>query len=204
MAVAAGVMLAPQQSAHALTATDTETLARVSAYLNGMSSMRASFAQVSSTGAHAEGSITLRRPGRMRLDYDPPTPVLVIADGESLIYVDEELDQITHLDLEDTPAGVLVRDDLKLGEDSQVSVTNVSYPPGQVEVSVVLKAEPDAGAVTLVFDNQPLLLRQWRMRDAQGTHITVTLFDLEQGVDAPDRLFRVRDRRFFENGAFPD
>src|SRR3546814_8770255 len=66
-------------------------------YLNDIKTLQGRFVQTSSNGAYAEGAVYLDRPGHMRFDYDPPTPVLIIANGLSLLYYDEELKEATFL-----------------------------------------------------------------------------------------------------------
>src|SRR3546814_15920621 len=88
--IAAGLTLAPpplnplpiaSAEAAALSAEDRADVARVEAYLNGITSMKSSFLQSSSTGHVARGPVWLRRPGRLRLEYDPPPPIHITADG---------------------------------------------------------------------------------------------------------------------------
>jgi outer membrane lipoprotein-sorting protein len=151
--------------------------------------MTARFMQVSSTGAQAEGAMALQRPGRMRLEYDAPSPILVVADGRYLIYVDEKLNQVSHLPLESTPAGILLRDNISF-DDPEISVTDTRSKAGVAEIDVAMTNDRAAGLMTLVFSEQPFALRQWRITDAQGTETAVTLFDVHTGVDLDQKLFK--------------
>src|SRR3546814_7064037 len=83
----------------ALSPDDVAAVARVERYLNDIQTLQGRFVQVSSNGAYAEGDIYLDRPGHLRFDYDPPSPVLIIANGLSLLYYDEELKEATFLPL---------------------------------------------------------------------------------------------------------
>jgi outer membrane lipoprotein-sorting protein len=180
-----------------LSQADMTDLDRVEAYLNEAVTMKARFLQVAPNGGTSEGSFYLSRPGKMRLEYDPPVPILVISDGSWLIYHDKELDQTSWLGLDSTPAGILVRRNVKLrGED--VTVTGVQRQPGVLVISVVQTKDPAAGEMSLIFTTQPFQLRQWRIRDGQGQITTVSLFETRQGVNLDPKLFEFVDQKFFK------
>ena len=98
----AGTAAAPEPAP--LSAGEQALVGRIEAYFNGVRTMRARFLQSASTGQVAEGTVALQRPGRMRIEYDPPVPVLIVADGTWLIYHDRGLNQISYLPLGSTPA----------------------------------------------------------------------------------------------------
>ena len=180
-------------SAAQLTAADLEQVARVEAYLNGISSLSARFQQFSSDGELALGSIYVRRPGRMRVEYDPPVPVVLVADGILVSYYDHELDQLNQLPLSASPAWFLLRDPIDLAKD--VTVTAVRQGPGVLRVTMHQTDEPEAGAVTLVFSDQPLELRQWTLIDAQGREVRIGLHDVKMGGELANKLFATPRRR---------
>ena len=179
-------ILAPVASAQAETpppsAEDREILARAEAYLTAIRTMEARFVQISSNGALAEGSVTIMRPGRMRLDYDPPTPIRILADGTWLIYIDTELDQVSHLSLSSTPAGILLRDTTSFS-DQDIIVQDVRRAASVIEIDTALARDPSAGTLTLVFTDDPLELRQWRLRDGQNIETAVSLFNMRTGME---------------------
>ena len=80
-----------------LSAEDRKDILRIETYLNEIKSLRADFLQVSSNGEVATGNLLMLRPGRIRFEYDPPSPILLVADGVYLRYIDKELEQVTHL-----------------------------------------------------------------------------------------------------------
>ena len=86
-------------TAASLSAEDKADLARVEAYFNGITSMRSNFLQASSTGLVAKGRVWLRRPGRMRFEYDPPSPIFITSDGILVTYQDLELKQTNQIPL---------------------------------------------------------------------------------------------------------
>lgn len=165
-----------------------DVLQKAEAHLSDVETMKARFLQVTSQGGTAEGSVAMLRPGRMRLEYDEPTPVLIVADGRWLIYVDKELDQVSHIGLGSTPAGILLRKNVSF-EDRDIAVTGVRRAKGVAEIDVSMIDDPGAGTLTLVFAEDPFELRQWRIRDAQGVETTVSLFDVKTGVPLDKRQF---------------
>src|SRR6056300_1054064 len=89
--------------AHALTDAEKAAVEKAENYLNGINTLQARFLQSNPDGGTLEGDLFISRPGKMRLVYDPPTPMLMVADGVFLIYVDTELNDASHIGLEDTP-----------------------------------------------------------------------------------------------------
>ncbi|MDR3439579.1 outer membrane lipoprotein carrier protein LolA [Telmatospirillum sp.] len=165
---------------------------KAEAYLNAVTTLKARFMQVSPDGSTAEGTVMLWRPGRLRLDYDAPSPIQVIADGTFLIYYDKQLKQVSYVDLDSTPAGILVRPKVKL-EGADLKVVKVFHQPGVINVSIVKADDPGQGRIMLVFTESPYQLRQWQVTDPQGQVTTVSLFEAETGISFDKELFRFKD-----------
>ena len=180
--------LATEAVAAKLSAEDSKDLKRIETYLNGMKTLRAGFLQVSSNGGVATGKLMLARPGKMRFEYDPPAPILMVADGVFLIYIDKELEQVTHLWLNNTPIGFLVKEDIKLNGD--VTITKFARGSNILLATLARSEEPEQGTITLVFSDNPLSLRKWTVTDAQGIQTTITLSNLESAVKLDPELFK--------------
>lgn len=188
--------------AASLSAEARADIARIESYFNSVRSLTARFLQISSTGQTADGAVALKRPGRMRIDYDPPVPILIVADGTFLIYYDRKLGQVSYLPLGATPAGILVEDKIRLN-DGELTITDFEREAEVIRVTVVRTASPGDGSLTLVFSDKPLQLRQWRVVDAQGIATTVSLSDVQTGVSLDSALFEFVDPRNVPP-AFPD
>lgn len=171
-----------------LTKQDVADLVRIERYLNGIKTMEARFLQISSDGSYSEGMIHLSRPGRMRIEYDPPNPIMVIADGSSLIYVDKEMEQATAIFLSLTPADLLLRKNLSFTSE-EILITGFKRSPGIIRVSLVKAESPLDGQLTLVFSDMPLELRKWAVNDAQGVKTTVSLLGSRFGIKVDKTLF---------------
>ncbi len=175
---------------------DAAFLEQAAAYLNDIDTLQARFLQIDGRGGVAEGDLYIDRPGKMRLAYDPPTPILIVADGYYVIYVDLELGEPSYLDIDDTPAAFLLEPEWSF-TDEDVTVKNIERYPGVVEVTAARADDITAGELTFVFSEQPLELRQWRVRDAQSQEVTVTLFETQTGLNLDSDLFEYEEDDVF-------
>jgi len=192
LAAAFAVFALPVGGAHAqrrATPTDADRadIARVEAYLDGVRSLRSHFVQTASHGGVAEGTIYLRRPGRLRIDYLPPTPLQLFADGTWLIYLDRELEQVNQVPLSATPASFLVRDRIRLSGD--VAVERIVRRRGAINLYLSQADDADAGRMILTLAENPLSLRGWTVIDGQGVETTVTLTDPAINPDIEPGIF---------------
>jgi outer membrane lipoprotein-sorting protein len=202
LAVAAGGVVAAAGIVPALAAAprgglseqDRADVARVEEYLNAIRTLSARFMQISDAGGTAEGMFYLSRPGKLRLEYDPPVPILLVANGTFLVHYDKQLKAVTHLPINSTPAGLLVRERIALSGD--VTVTDVERGPGSLRVSVEQTKDPQAGRITLVFAERPFALSNWQVTDAQGNVTRVALIEPRSGVPLDPALFRFTDPSF--------
>lgn len=188
-------LLAAPALAQGLTARDRVDLARVEAYLNGLRTLKAHFLQIAGNGAVTRGTVWLERPGRMRFEYDPPTPLLLVAGRGMFTFHDAALKQTSVVPLSRTPLGILLREETKLSGD--VTVTRVERQPGALDVSLVRTESPSEGTLTLMFDDNPLALRQWRVVDAQQRETRVSLSNIELGGRFDPKLFDFVDPNAF-------
>ena len=186
----------------ALDATGRQQLHRVEEYFNSVRTLQARFVQASSNGQQAGGKVFLSRPGRLRVEYDPPPPVLIVADGSFLIYNDRGLDQVSYIPLGSTPAGILLADRISL-DDPALTVTDFSDDGSRLRLSLVRTESAGEGTLTMVFDKAPLALVEWEVTDAQGITTQVTLVDPRFGVPLDKDLFHFRDPRLPGEGQFP-
>lgn len=176
-----------QTSGFQPTAQDKQDLQRIQTYLNGLRAMKARFLQIAPNGSISRGTAWLERPGRMRFQYDPPSPFLLVAGHGLLIFHDSELQQTTNIPLSRTPLGILLADHVELS--GAVTVTGMKRLPGEIEVTLVRTDSPGEGSLTLDFADTPLALRQWTVVDAQRRATQVTLYDMQRGGTFKPGLF---------------
>ncbi len=185
------------QAQPAVTAQDRVDIARVETYLNGVRTLHARFVQVAPNGGTAEGQAWLQRPGRLRFEYDPPSPFLLVGGNGLLVFHDSQLKQTSNIPLGSTPLGLLLQDNLRLS--GEVTVSRVARLPGQLQVSLFRTKSPADGTLTLIFADAPLALRQWTVLDAQRQETRITLYNVELGGAFSQKLFEFVDPKFFQD-----
>ncbi|WP_426954663.1 LolA family protein [Muricoccus radiodurans] len=183
--------------AQAPSARDAADLRRVETYLNGLTTLRARFIQIAQNGATAQGTALIWRPGRMRFDYDPPEPLLLVANAGQFMHLDRELRQPSVVPISSTPLSFLLRENMRLSGD--VTVTRVERQQGFLRVTLHRTEAPAEGQLTLVFAEDPIELRQWVVVDAQRRTTRVTLSAIETGVRLNRAAFEFNDPRFLDN-----
>ena len=181
----------------ALSAQDQADLQRIERYLNDIRTLSARFEQFAQGGGTASGRAWIARPGRMRFEYDPPVPILLVANGTFVNYWDAELEQLTSVPVRSTPAWFLLRDEIRLSGD--ITVTRFERSPGVLRVTLVETSEPGAGSLTLVFSERPFDLRQWTVVDQQGKATTIVLSETRINGPVDQSLFQFVDPRFGRN-----
>lgn len=175
------------QAAFQPTPQDRTDVARIEAYLNAFTSLHGKFLQVAPDGGISGGQAWLSRPGRLRFQYDPPAPFILVAAHGQLVFQDWSIKQQSQAPLSSTPLGMLLAQHVTLSGD--IAVTAINRLPGEIDVSLVRSAAPSDGTLTLVFADKPLALRQWTVVDAQRKETRVTLFDTELGGTFDAKLF---------------
>jgi outer membrane lipoprotein-sorting protein len=185
---------AQAQPAFQPTPQDNADLRRIEVYLDGLRTLKAHFLQVAPNGQITQGTAWLDRPGRMRFQYDPPSPLLLVAGHGIVVFYDKSLNQTSNIPISQTPLGILLADHVRLAGD--VTVTGMQRLPGQIQVSLVRTASPGDGTLTLIFADNPLTLRQWTVVDAQRQETRVTLYNTEFGGSYDQKLFEFIDPRF--------
>lgn len=178
-------------AATAQSGLDARDLTRISNYLNGVETMRGSFVQVGPDGDLSDGRFYMRRPGRIRFEYVPPNPGLVVADGTWVGVYDIELCTLDRVPLGETPLDILLKDRVDLRREDAVS--SIERAEGQLRVTAVDPDDPASGSITMIFSDTPLELRQWIVTDAQGLLTTVALSETVVNVSLDPNLFRIEE-----------
>ena len=182
-AVGAPVAIAPAEPADAAT-----LLAQANAYFNGIGTLTGSFMQIGADGRRIGGKLTLAKPGRLRFDYDQPSPLEVVADGTSVAVRDRKLNTQDLYFIAQTPLKFLLREKIDLARD--LSVTNVSNDPAGVRISLEDRATlGGTSKIQLLFDSEMKTLSQWRITDPQGYITTVQLSNLQKGKSVDGSVF---------------
>jgi len=191
LAVAAVVLILTQAHATALKPKDVSDLNKISAYLNGIKTLQASFVQVGPNGELDQGMIYARKPGRLRFEYAPPSPYLIVSDGVTIAVANSKLRTVDRYPLVENPLNLILRESVDLAKDARI--TAVERQAGTLRITASEKSGPLKGEVTLIFAYPSTELRQWIITDAQGLQTMIALKNTKTEVNLPPQLFILRD-----------
>jgi outer membrane lipoprotein-sorting protein len=168
-------------------------LSRVSTYLNSIRSLKGAFVQIDPNGNLEQGEFYLSKPGRMRFQYQPPNPLLIVSDGNTVAVKNAKLNTVDRYPLNDTPLDLILGDKVDL--NSNLAITGMTEDQSAIVIRARSQSSHTQGDIAIAFAKEPLELRQWTVIDAQGLSTTVALKDVETGVALPDNLFVLRDTK---------
>jgi len=173
--------------------TQRADLRRVSAYLNGMKSVQGHFLQIDASGKTERGDFYIKKPGRVRFEYEKPNPNLIVADGTTVAVENSALKTTDRYPLLSSPLRLLLSEDIDLNTDPRI--TSLTKEQGALNVTATERDGPATGRITLTLADSGanLELRQWEVVDAQGTRTVVSVNDMRQVADIPARLFVIED-----------
>ncbi len=177
-------------------------------WLDGLDSLKADFVQRGPTGAIARGTMYLERPGKARFEYEPSVPVLIVADGDVLHFIDYEVGQVTPLPVKETPLALLLEPTEALRQRIDILDAGPGPVAGTIALAVRDPKHPEYGVLTLYFERQAkpeggedeatsgkLSLQGWQILDGQGQITEISLTDQAVNIALADKLFSFKDPR---------
>ncbi|MBV8686673.1 MAG: outer membrane lipoprotein carrier protein LolA [Alphaproteobacteria bacterium] len=180
----------------ALLAQDASPLTQVQAHLRAVGTMTAGFSQTDKRGRTLTGTMTLKRPGRVRFEYQRGTPFLIVADGKRLAMIDYETRRVESWPIGNSPLGVLLDANPDLSRIAKVTRNDAQT----LLVSARDPKRPEFGTITVGFAKvagapSGLMLQGWTMLDSQNNVTTVKLSGQRFNVPVADTAFRWTDPR---------
>ena len=167
---------------------------RVNLYLMSVQTLTGDFVQVGPDGRRAEGKIFLQKPGRIRFEYNPPSPIELVADGNSLVVRDRLLATQDLYPLSQTPLRFLLADRIDLLRETNV----ISVTTDDTFISLQIEEKHTLGGthkVLLMFSTKDTQLKQWTVTDPQGYDATVALYNLDLGKKLDPAMFVINYER---------
>jgi outer membrane lipoprotein-sorting protein len=165
--------------------------------LRGITTLKANFVQTDRSGQTVSGVLTLKRPGRIRFQYQKGVPLLIVGDGKALTLIDYEVNQVQRWPIGNNPLGAIIdpRRDVR-----SAGTLKPTGNPNVVSVEVRDRRHPEYGVITLIFQRKAsapggLELSHWVSLDSQNKRTTVQLSGHQYGVPVPDSAFRWNDPR---------
>jgi outer membrane lipoprotein-sorting protein len=178
----------------AFDAKQRATLDRISLYLSSVQTMVGNFVQVGPDGSKTQGTFYIQKPGKVRFEYNPPTPIDIIADGSSVVVRDRNLATQDLYPLSQTPLRYLLADRIDILRDTDV----ISVTSDDTFVTVVIEEKQlvvGTSRLMIMFDAKDLALRQWTVTDPQGLDTTVAVFNLDATKKPDPNLFVINYQR---------
>lgn len=173
------------------------TLAQVQQHLRATQTMTAAFSQTDRSGKTLNGMMTLKKPGKIRFQYEKGVPLLIVADGSALWFIDYSVRQVSRWPVKDSPLGILMNPDGNVARYARVVPTG---NPNVVSVEAQDPKRPEYGRITMVFARNAsapggLMLQGWVALDAQNNRTTVRLSNQRFNAPVSDGAFRWNDPR---------
>jgi outer membrane lipoprotein-sorting protein len=194
LAICAAAIAAPALAqGAALSADDQALVDRATAYLQGLDMAQARFVQTDARGQRSSGSLYLKRPGKARFAYDPPSGLLVVSDGAIVSVQDKRLNTFDRYPLGVTPLSLFLAKTIRF--DRGVRIIRVDRRPGGFSITARDGDKKTAGQLTLGFSDNPLTLSGWTVTDAQSRATQVELTGLQSITGFDPSLFVLKDPR---------
>jgi len=166
------------------------SLSKISKYLNSLVNAKGAFTQINADGSLSKGTFYLKRPGRMRFEYEGRDSALVVAGQGNLAIFDKKSNAgPQQYPLKRTPLHIILKKNVNLGQSGMV--TKHIFDGISTSVTALDPEHPDHGNVTLIFTDRPVELRQWVVTDQSGNKTTVILGELDKKTRVPARLFDI-------------
>jgi chaperone LolA len=173
-----------------------DALSQVQSHLKAVNTMTANFSQTGRGGQTLTGTLSLKRPGKVRFQYQKGVPMLIVGDGRALTMIDYEVNQVQRWPIGNSPLSVLLNPNQNLSRIAKVTRNDNQV----VLVQARDPKKPEFGTITLSFAKVPsapagLILSGWTTHDAQNSRTTVRLSNQRFNVNVADSLFRYTDPR---------
>ena len=173
-----------------LEAAEKLSVNAISKYLNGIKTAKGKFTQINADGSIGTGTIYIRRPGRVRFEYDPPDKTLVMAGGSQLAIFDPKSNQPPEqFPLKRTPLNLILKRNVNLAAENMV--VGHTFDGTATSITAQDPERPELGTLRLVFSGPPIELRQWVIKGEDGSETTVILGDMSFGVRLEAHLFDI-------------
>lgn len=191
-AVAAAALLPQVARAQALTGAARDTaIADVTRAVNAVTRLQGRFSQTDPDGTVVTGQFWLQRPGKLRFEYDAPSPLLMVSDGSTVAVQDRRLNSVDRFPLRSTPLWFLLKERVDLA--TEVSVAEAVRRDGKLYLTMRDRAREAEGQLTVVFGERDRSLEEWTVRDGQNRSTRVRLVTSSVPARIDPRLFILRD-----------
>ncbi len=177
-----------------ITDQQASSIQKISDYINSFKNLQGEFTQISPKGNMSSGVFFISKPGKMRFEYAPPNPFLIVADGKWLTIKNRAKEKGDQFPLSETPLRLVLGENVDLLKDTDILAFEET--DGLTSVTLEDKGGSLGGKLVLIFDQNRKTLQQWVVIDGKGRKTTVSLENLVPGVKPDPKLFVVKiDRK---------
>lgn len=172
-----------------LTPKDVEKINKVSGFFNGFETLTGQFVQVGPRGNVSNGVFYISKPGKMRFEYNPPSPYLIVSDGTWVVIMNRKNKRTDHYPLSSTPLQLVLSKDVDLLR--QARILNVKTEDGSIKLTLAAKNKAVPGTLTLTYSEEKSEIQEWAVIDGEGRRTTISLSEISAGGDHAAGLFTV-------------
>ncbi len=177
----------------ALAENHLEQIEKISGFFNRFQTLTGQFTQIGPRGNVAYGVFYVSKPGKMRFEYHPPSPYLIVSDGTWLIIKNKKNQRTDYYPLSATPLKLVLSRKVDLA--NQAKILEVANKNGWITLTLADKNRSVPGQLSLVYNEAKAAVEQWTIIDGQGRRTTITLSELATGGQHDEALFRVKRPR---------
>ena len=184
----AATLFLPPFLSPALAAAGNESAQRIADHFAAVKTITGEFVQFGPKGEQTGGTFYIERPGKIRFNYEKPSPIRVIADGKSVVVNNKKLDTWDIYPLDKTPLKLLLSEKIDMNSERVKSVKEES------DLTTIVMGDKSVfgnSKITMMFDPASFELKQWTITDAQGLDTTVMIFNTKTGVKFDTDLFEI-------------
>lgn len=170
-----------------------DTLKALREHYASVPTMKGEFLQFGPKGEQSSGTFAIKRPGKVRFDYEEPSPIEVVSNGLAVMVVNNKLKTFDSYPLKNTPLKLLLDDKLNIGDKA---ILDVKVSDDLTTVVLGDKQIFGDSVITLQFEPETFELRQWTIKDAQGKETSVSVFNVENNVKLSNRMFQINKAQY--------
>ena len=175
-------------------ADDESLVARAEKAINSFKTAQGMFKQYNADSSIFTGEFWINKPGKMRFEYAYPNKNFIVSNGSFIFYWDEDLQQQTNAPLSYTPAGIILNEEIKFGDE--IKVKNVIEEEDYFAVDIYSEENEDMGFISLTFDKSNDRLTQWKISEMNGSSTIIRLSESQFDVDLDEDKFDFEDPRY--------
>lgn len=181
--------------ATALSATETwansqtQAVQEISNHFSSVPTMQGEFIQFGPNGEQTGGTFFINRPGKIRFNYEDPSPLMMVSNGTTLGVRNKKLKTWQYVPLKKTPLSLLLAKQIKINDKS------VKRVDAEADVTRIVMGDKSLfgdSEITLLFDPNSYDLRQWTIKDNQGKETSVMIFNVQKNVKIPSKMFQLK------------